>query len=455
MKIGQKRDLPTLLKIAITMTIATTRRLLLSKKTAGIVILCLIPIIIFSLWSVDAFPKDEEEHFAAHWALLPDLGLNATDSNISVTIETWTLDGDNFYLNGKTTGPVDHMTIKIVFFFTQSQEFIQPLNLTKAHLNSTADGALRGPTDFAGGVFEGKGSGGEDDWGNWGLYWESMIPFSTITSGSEYSQLLKYLEDYDIDAPRISIYVRAFSDNSTTEQNWNYDYMELYLKFEETEVIIGEVGKDVEAIELEEDGYEVFMEVAPTLFFLFIIPLITILYAISAVRDDIENHTIVYLITRPISKTEIILYKFKGFFVSALIPIAISICISFFIVAFKEGSPTAHLDYIGNLLILIALNILAYGAIFFVFATITSYPIVISLLYVFFWETLVANLPNVINRFSVTFHINSMADDMLGEIANVNTYEAFGATSSFIILVLIIALFLLTAIYIFNFRDFA
>ncbi len=451
----KKRNFQTILRVALSMTIATMRRLLFSKKTIGIIVLCLIPIIIFSLWSFNVFPRDEDKLYTNNWNIMPDLSLNATNNNVRVSIESWSLGQDDFYLNGSTSGQVDHLTIKIVLFLTKGSEIIPPVNLTRGFINSTPNGALRGPTEFGGVIFEGKGSSGKDDWRTWGLFYENMVPFSTLTGGTgDFDQLTDALEQYGVTAPRIGIYVRAFSDNATTEEQWNYDYMELYLKFEEDTVKVGQVGRDIDTIEREEDGYKVFMEVATALFFLFIIPLIAILYASSAVRDDIENHTIVYLITRPVSKTEIMLYKFKGYFISAWIPIAISLIISFLIAALKDGNSIQHLDYIGTLLILMSLNLLAYGAIFFLFALITSYPIVLSLLYVFFWETVVTSLPNVINRFSVTFHIQSMADDMLGNAANVNVYEPFGVTSSFIILVLIIAIFLMSAIFIFNYRDF-
>ena len=66
MQITKKRNFQNMIKVAIVMTIATIRRLLLSKKTIGITILCLIPVIIFSLWSFDVFPKETAKEYLAN-----------------------------------------------------------------------------------------------------------------------------------------------------------------------------------------------------------------------------------------------------------------------------------------------------------------------------------------------------------------------------------------------------
>jgi ABC-2 type transport system permease protein len=436
------------------MTTATIKRLLFSKKTVGIVTLCFIPILIFGLWSAGAFPKDESTLYEENWNLIPELYMPPTDRSISVDIGRWNISGQNFEMVGSSQGSIDHLTVTILIYLSDNPEISEPYNFTTNSPNASSKGALQGPINYMGVIFEGTGSD-ENDWDTWRLSGEGLIPILGYTGGStEFDQLSQLLEEYGIETPRVGIYVRAYSDNRTTEEMWNYDYMELYIHLTEDGVVIGEVGVDIETIVHEQDGYDVFMEVAPTLYFLFILPLITILYAISAVREDIENHTIVYLITRPISKTEILLYKFKGYAISAWLPIIISLTISFFIIAAKEGSVTTHLDYLGTLIGLMTLNIIAYGGIFFIFAIITSYPIVISLLYVFFWESIVSSLANVINRFTILFHIQAMADGILGDAANISVYDPSGVLDSFAVLIgVIVALFLIAAL-LFRYRDF-
>jgi ABC-2 type transport system permease protein len=188
---------------------------------------------------------------------------------------------------------------------------------------------------------------------------------------------------------------------------------------------------------------------------LFFIPIIAIVFAISAVREDIEENTIVYLITRPISKFELLLFKYKGFFISTWVPIALSLSITFFIVSFTEGTPLLHIDYLLVLLGLSVLAVLAYGAIFFVFAVSLPYPSIISFLYLLFWEiTLIPNQPNILNRLSITYHLQSIAKDMLGDIANVTVYQPINSVTSFFVIIGVIVAFFGMAIYLFSYRDF-
>ncbi|MCK5561590.1 MAG: ABC transporter permease subunit, partial [Thermoplasmata archaeon] len=329
-------------------------------------------------------------------------------------------------------------------------------------------------------VFRGTGLNGSNDWQTWEFKWSSQILVNLLKNIQDIIQSFGQFQndqnfqdgDFDQNPPpfdfdnfedfldiknstRLGIYIVVYRDNNSIEYNLNFDYIELYPKFIGNTVHdFGVVGLDIVEKEMEDDGYKIFMEVATGLFFLFIIPLITLLYAISAVRDDIENHTIVYLITRPVTKAEILFYKFKGSFISAWIPIVISFSITFFIVGQKEGSLFIHLDYLGTFLILITLSILTYGVIFFIFSLITSYPIVLCLLYVFFWELVIPNQQNVINRFSIMFHIQSIADGMLGDIANIELYQPLAVTESLFVLCGVIIGFFVLAIIIFNNRDF-
>jgi ABC-type transport system involved in multi-copper enzyme maturation permease subunit len=461
---GKKRSISQHLTIALIITKNTIKRLLFSKKTFGIILLCLIPIIVFSLWSAGVFPQEEERFYTTNWRNIPELAVKANDENISVEIQSWDLDIEysvdqrmpfNLYLNGTTNGPVDHLAIKIYMIFSEDTEFVQPFNLI-GPINFSENGSLHGPIITEKIIFSGIGPNGPNitnNWSSWEFKWDNMVPFQLPFDAPGDFDQIPGLNDLSEFAPRLGIYIRAYSGNISSEPKWNFVYKEMYLKFEEDKIKVGEVGKDIEIKEYEADGYEVFFEVSLPIFFLLIIPLIAILYSISAIREDIEKHTIVYLITRPVSKTEIIFYKFKGYFISAWIPLILSISISFFIAASKEGGITLHLDYLGTVLLMMTLCLLAYGAIFFIFSQVSSYPIVLSLLYVYFWEFMIWQIPNSLSRFSILYHIHSMGHDLLGEVANVQVFQPFSAAESFLALCGSIIGFFIVAIYIFNKRD--
>jgi ABC-type transport system involved in multi-copper enzyme maturation permease subunit len=488
-KMKNKQEISKSLNTALIITFATIKQLLLSKKVIGIIILCLIPIIVFSLWSADAFPQEKEtlyEHEYADFSLIPEEVMNE-DLDVTIysslnIVEQVELNNTNTKalrlriqgVSGETDNhSVEHMAFGIFLFVTE----FYSIDLGR-FMNASEDNFVHGPVETDEIVFRGNHGNGTD-WGSWEFNWTSEIllnPFKFIEThlrdnpgsiegislddipldGLDGIERLSEYFDIDIrESIRLGFFVIGFQNSTNLIYNFDFDYVELYPIFEgDTIVDFGRVGIDTQEKIIEEDGYEIFMNVATVLFFLFIIPLISILYAISAMREDIENHTIVYLITRPISKFELLLFKFKGFFISAWIPIAISMIICFFIVSFTEGTPFLHLNYIGILLMLMTLAILAYGAIFCIFAVTTSYPIVISLLYVFLWETTISNQQNVISRYSILFHIQSMAKGWLGDIFNTEIYQPMDPTTSFITLCGAIICIIGLAMFVFNYRDF-
>lgn len=458
MRKNRKRSLNQYFTIALIMTKATIKRLLFSKKTIGIIVLCLIPILIFGLWHAGVFEEEVDE--IKLYATIPELAEPATDQNISVSIDSmhleFSLDIRESYLvlviEGQSSGPVDHLTFNLYLYFNEENS----TNLISAITNGFLD-TIHGPFEIDEvGLrifFKDTSNNSMNNWSTWRFFLE-LPPQAPNANSASRAMAENGNDNLNEDFPdRFGIYVRAYSDNISSAVNWSYDYKEIYFEFDDSFVVKSRlIDKDVK--EKSQNGYEVFFEVSLPLFFLLIIPLVTILYSLSAVREDIEKHTIVYLITRPISKTEIIFYKFKGFFISAWIPLAFSISISFFIIASKEGAILLHLDYLGTMLLLMTLTILAFGAIFFVFSNIISYPIVLSLLYIYFWETTIWQIPNSMSRISILYHVQCVANGLLGDIAHVNVYQPLPVLNSILVLIGVTIGFLVFAIFLFNYRDF-
>lgn len=466
-KITKSRDIKQLMQTAIIISHFSMKRLLFSKTTLSLVFLCLIPVIVFSLWVGGVFPQETKNlyedkmtnRFELDEKLMDGLkskyggiSLVRDDLNMSVEIteaffqpiETSKEGSLNIiYLNGTTNGNVSFLNLSISFHV---YGFSLPYNLS-----------VVGPLEIGPINFTGLGEEEINYWQNWKFELENFtIPNFDI------SQLQGFginIEDFTGDESpiRLGILVQAI-DNSTLNENritWNFDYEEVYIEIDETGITdYGIVGKDIKKKTIEESGYDVFNSVAPYLYFIVIVPLITILYAISVVREDIENHNIVYLISRPISKAEILLYKFKGFFISTWVLVAISMTISFIIIALSEPNTSIKIELLTNLLIISTLNILAYGALFFIFTLITSYPIILSLLYVFIWENIISTMPSVLNRLSIIYWVKALGDRMLPEIGITNVYLPLSVFESIMVLISITIIFLIVAIFLFYNKQF-
>ena len=462
----KRRDFRTFISIGILTTLTTIKQLILSKKMIGIIALCLIPIIIFSLWSAGAFPEEKMIFHANNYALEPELPEGIPDNDLEVSVDNTSINfeiipkplggnigklsftGTSDFLNSSSA---DYLEIQMFLAF----EYKFKLNLLNI-INESLGNSIIGPAETNEIIFLGTGTNNATKWSTWEFVLKhEFLVFIIQENIIQMAQKFGIPEEDIKNSIHLGFFIVAYKNVTGTERLVNSIYFELFPIFEGNAISsYGFVGVDVYEETVEEDGYEIFMNIATFFFFLFIIPLISMLFAISAIRDDIENHTIVYLITRPVSKTEILFWKYKGFFISSWVPIAISMCITFFIVSYHEGSVLLHINYLGILIGMMTLSVLVYGALFFLFAVISPYPIVISLLYVFFWETIIPNQLNVLNRLSILYHIQTIAHDTLGEIANVQIYQPINWVTSFFVLLGALIVILSLAIYLYNHRDF-
>jgi ABC-type transport system involved in multi-copper enzyme maturation permease subunit len=473
-KTYRSRDLNQLLQTAKILTFSSIKRLLFSKTTIGLILLCLIPILVFSLWVGGVFPQETEDLYEKEIVNYKnvyesqvvelqknfgDLSLVKDDLNMSVDItevqfqpaessNAGAVGGSEnlqtIYLRGTTIGNVSFLNLSISFHVF---DFSFPFNLS-----------IVGPVENELIRFTGLGAAGPNYWQDWEFELKNVtIPILDL------SQLQGFginLEDFTGDETpiRLVVLVQAIDNSSINDDKiiWNFDHKEIYVEIDESGVSdYGIVGKDIKKKTIETTSYDVFNTVAPQLYFIVIIPLITILYSISVVREDIDTHNIVYLISRPISRAEILLLKFKGFFISTWLLISISMIISFIIIALSEPDKSIQLDSLINLLLISTLNIVVYGALFFVFTLITSYPIILSLLFVFVWENIISSLPSVLNRISISYWVKGLGYRLLPDVGITNVYLPLSVFESTAVLIISAIVFLIIGIFLFYNKEFS
>lgn len=134
----------------------------------------------------------------------------------------------------------------------------------------------------------------------------------------------------------------------------------------------------------------------------FVLPLFTLSYATAAFGTERESRSLVWLMTRPIPRSGIYLAKFLG-----TLP---------WVVAFGLGG-FAALCLAGGELGRKALAMywpaavgaaLAFAALFHLVGAVFRRPVVVGLVYVFFFEALVAALPGSLKLLSISFYARSL-----------------------------------------------
>lgn len=130
------------------------------------------------------------------------------------------------------------------------------------------------------------------------------------------------------------------------------------------------------------------------------------LFSALVLSAEVEQKTIVYLVTRPIPRGQIILGRtlaamLATFMVSALAVVAIGLAVP------KVGLANAFvLKDIG----VVALGSAAYVSLFVFITLIVNKAMLLCLLYTFAWETAVPNMPGSTFYLSINSYMNSLAD---------------------------------------------
>ncbi|VTR93915.1 Putative integral membrane protein OS=Fimbriimonas ginsengisoli Gsoil 348 GN=OP10G_2312 PE=4 SV=1: ABC2_membrane_2 [Gemmata massiliana] len=134
----------------------------------------------------------------------------------------------------------------------------------------------------------------------------------------------------------------------------------------------------------------------------FILPLFTLSYASGAFGTDRESRSLVWLMTRPIPRSGIYLAKFLG-----TLPWCVSFGAGGFVAVCLAAGDIGR-EALTRYWPAVAMGTVAFSALFHLIGAIFRRPVVVGLVYVFFFETVVAALPGSLKLLSLTFYVRSL-----------------------------------------------
>lgn len=154
---------------------------------------------------------------------------------------------------------------------------------------------------------------------------------------------------------------------------------------------------------LDQSGFLVFASwIVFSVFVSFLLPLWTLSFATEALGGEREDRTLVWLLARPIPRSGIYLAKFIG-----LLPYTVGLNLGGFgllcLAAGAAGAPAWELFWPAVLL-----GTLGFSALFHLVAACTTRPAVVGIVYAFFLETLLGNMPGYMKRVSLGFYTRCM-----------------------------------------------
>jgi hypothetical protein len=142
-----------------------------------------------------------------------------------------------------------------------------------------------------------------------------------------------------------------------------------------------------------------------SLFLSFLLPLWSLSFATEAIGGERESRSVVWLLTRPLPRPAVYLAKFVG-----LLPWVLGLNLGgFALICLAAGEPGAlafRLFWPGVLA-----SSLAFAALFHLFGAAFRRPTVVALVYSFFLETILGDMPGLMKRVSVTFYTRCLLFD--------------------------------------------
>ena len=191
------------------------------------------------------------------------------------------------------------------------------------------------------------------------------------------------------------------------------------------------------------------------LFLQVVLIFVTLVSATTLIRDEIDDNTLPYLLTRPISKPAIAIYKYLGYLVAVLVLLLPSLVLAYAVtVGYSGDTFTSDWDVLSGFLLATVLGSAAYGALFLFLSVLVRKPLAVGLLIGFVWESIVGSIPGDVPKLSVIHYLRSILKDtiVVGPLAGYRT--DLSTSAAVLVLVVFSAAMVILSIVVFQQMEF-
>lgn len=182
----------------------------------------------------------------------------------------------------------------------------------------------------------------------------------------------------------------------------------------------------------------------------FIVPVLGVFYGTSLIADEVEDKTLTYLFSRPIPRGSVLLGKYLAYMACTVFVVLPSVIIVYLCITPVRGSlGGSFLDLLKDL-VLLAIGLAAYGAVFAWIGAQFKRPLLIGLIFIFGWEQAALAFPGYMKQFTVAYYLQALVPHAMpsdGVVSLVQSLfrETPSLAASLIVLAVIVAGFLALA----------
>lgn len=137
-----------------------------------------------------------------------------------------------------------------------------------------------------------------------------------------------------------------------------------------------------------------------------LLPLTAVLLSTAAIGSEIEDGTIVYLLSKPVERWRILAGKLLAAWGATAVIVLASALVGTVVALAGEGG----WSILGGFLIALAAGSLAYSSLFVMLSLFTSRALLAGIAYAFIWEGVITNFAPGVQRFSIREFTASIAE---------------------------------------------
>ena len=140
----------------------------------------------------------------------------------------------------------------------------------------------------------------------------------------------------------------------------------------------------------------------------FTVPVLGVFYGTALIADEVDDKTITYLFSRPIPRGAVLLGKYLAYMVATGFVVLPSVSLVYLLIVPIGGSlGGSFLDFVKDLLLL-AVGLAVYGALFAFIGAWFRRPLLIGLVFIFGWEQAALAFPGYLKRFTIAHYLQGL-----------------------------------------------
>jgi len=140
----------------------------------------------------------------------------------------------------------------------------------------------------------------------------------------------------------------------------------------------------------------------------FSVPVLGAFYGTALIADEVEDKTITFLFTRPISRSSILFGKYLAYIVCTMLVVLPSVVIVWLLVAPLGGNLARTFIDLAKDLPILAAGLAVYGALFALVGATFKRPLLTGLIFVFGFEPAVLAFPGYLKKLTVAYYIQGL-----------------------------------------------